>query len=36
MLVVKNLIINYEKFLLNINSYNYKKFKTKAELMVKN
>lgn len=35
-LVVKNLVINYEKFFSSMTSYNYKKFKTKAELMVKN
>jgi len=30
--VIKNLIFNYEKFFLNLKSYNYKKFKTMVEL----
>jgi len=34
--VIKNLIFNYEKFFLNLKSYNYKKFKTKIESMVLN
>ena len=34
--IINLIISSYEKFFLNINSYNYLKFKKKADLMVKN
>jgi len=34
--IINLIILSYEKFFLNLNSYNYKDFKKKAEMMVSN
>ena len=34
--IINLIILSYEKFFFNLNSYNYKDFKKKAEMMVSN
>ena len=34
--IINLIILSYEKFFFNLNSYNYKEFKKKAEMMVSN